>query len=81
MLAARSPEDAEGIDISVMYPGLGLKLGAVQDRDLAVESCKVYNDWIAQWCAQAPDRIIGVGALPMQDPARAADEVLLHAIA
>jgi predicted TIM-barrel fold metal-dependent hydrolase len=67
--------DAEGIDISVMYPGLGLKLGAVQDRDLAVESCKVYNDWIAQWCAQAPDRIIGVGALPMQDPARAADEV------
>jgi uncharacterized protein len=67
--------DGEGIDISVMYPGLGLKLGAVQDSDLAVESCKVYNDWIAHWCAQVPDRIIGVGALPMQDPARAADEV------
>src|SRR5262249_36642892 len=26
--------DAEGIDISVMYPGLGLKLGAIQDADL-----------------------------------------------
>src|SRR4029079_15281118 len=35
--------DAEGIDIAVMYPGLGLKLGAIQDPDLAVESCKVYN--------------------------------------
>jgi uncharacterized protein len=67
--------DAEGIDVSVMYPGLGLKLGGILDRDLAVASCQVYNDWIAQWCAQAPDRLVGVGALPMQDPRRAADEV------
>ncbi len=71
--------DAEGIDVSVMYPGLGLKLGAIHDRDLAVASCEVYNDWLADWCAQAPDRLIGVGALPMQDPQRAADEV--HRIA
>ena len=66
--------DAEGIDVAVMYPGLGLKLGAIQDRDLAVESCKVYNDWLAEWCAQSPDRLVGVGALPLQDPKRAADE-------
>src|SRR5437879_10040589 len=67
--------DAEGIDVSVMYPGLGLKLGGILDRDLAVASCQVYNDWIAEWCAQAPNRLVGVGALPMQDPRRAADEV------
>src|SRR5436190_1739287 len=66
--------DAEGIDVSVMYPGLGLKLGAITDPDLAVASCQVYNDWLAQWCAQAPDRLVGVGALPLQDPARAADD-------
>ena len=66
--------DAEGIDVSVMYPGLGLKLGAIQDPDLAVASCEVYNDWLADWCAQEPDRLVGVGALPMQDPKRAADE-------
>jgi len=71
--------DAEGIDVSVMYPGLGLKLGGILDRDLALASCQVYNDWIAEWCAQEPDRLVGVGALPMQDPTRAADEV--HRIA
>ena len=54
--------DAEGIDVAVMYPGLGLKLGAIQDRDLAVESCKVYNDWLADWCAQSPDRLMRVWA-------------------
>ncbi len=71
--------DAEGIDISVMYPGLGLKLGGIIDRDLAVASCEIYNDWLAQWCSAAPDRLVGVGALPMQDPRRAAKEV--HRIA
>src|SRR5262249_13350997 len=67
--------DAEGIDVSVMYPGLGLKLGGIRDPDVAVACCQVYNDWLADWCAQQPDRLIGVGALPLQDPARAADEV------
>ncbi len=66
--------DAEGIDVAVMYPGLGLKLGAIRDQDLAVESCKVYNDWLAEWCAQSRDRLVGVGALPLQDPKRAAEE-------
>jgi uncharacterized protein len=66
--------DSEGIDLSVIYPGLGLKLGGIVDPDLAVWSCRVYNDWIAEWTASAPDRLRGVGALPMQDPAAAAVE-------
>ena len=57
-----------------MYPGLGLKLGGIQDPELAVHSCAVYNDWIAEWCSVAPDRLKGVGALPMQDPEEAARE-------
>ena len=64
--------DSEGIDLSVMYPGLGLKLGGIQDPELAVASCRVYNDWMAEWVSAAPDRLAGVGALPLQDPAAAA---------
>src|SRR5262249_30614287 len=66
--------DSEGIDLSVMYPGLGLKLGAIVNPELAIWSCRVYNEWMAEWCAAAPDRLVGVGALPMQDPAAAAAE-------
>ena len=66
--------DAEGIDISVMYPGLGLKLGGIEDPELAVWSCRIYNDWVAEWCSAAPDRLKGTGALPLQDPAAAAVE-------
>jgi len=67
--------DSEGIDLSVMYPGLGLKLGGIKDPELAVHSCSVYSDWIAEFCSAAPDRLKGAGALPMQDPAEAALEV------
>jgi predicted TIM-barrel fold metal-dependent hydrolase len=66
--------DAEGIDLSVLYPGLGLSLGAVQDPALAVACCRVYNDWIAEYCAADPTRLVGVAALPLQDPAAAALE-------
>ena len=66
--------DSEGIDISVMYPGLGLKLGGITDPAARGASCAVYNDWVAEWCSVAPDRLKGVGALPMQDPVEAARE-------
>ncbi len=71
--------DSEGIDLAVIYPGLGLKLGGIEDPELAVWSCRVYNDWLAEWTATAPDRLRGVGALPLQDPAAAAEEA--HRIA
>jgi uncharacterized protein len=67
--------DAEGIDMAVLYPGLGLKLGAITNAPLAVASCAVYNDWIAGFAAAAPDRLVGVGALALQDPVAAAAEV------
>ena len=46
--------DAEGIDVAVLYPGLGFSLGAIHDPELAVASCRVYNDWIAEFCAADP---------------------------
>jgi predicted TIM-barrel fold metal-dependent hydrolase len=67
--------DAENIDIAVLYPGLGLALGGIRDSELAAASCRVYNDWIADFASAAPDRLVGVGALPMQHPDAAVAEV------
>ena len=66
--------DAEGIDGAVLYPGLGLSLGAIHDPELAVASCRVYNDWIAEYCAADRRRLVGVAALPLQHPEGAARE-------
>lgn len=66
--------DQEGIDVAVLYPGLGFSLGAIRDPELGVASCRVYNDWIAEYCAADPKRLVGAAALPLQDPAAAAAE-------
>ncbi len=70
----RAVLDAEGIDAAVLYPGLALSLPAIHDPALAVASCRVYNDWIAEFCSADRRRLFGVAALPLQDPAAAVAE-------
>lgn len=67
--------DAEGIDVAVLYTGLGQCLGGIRDRELAVACHQVWNDWMADWVSVAPDRLVGTAVLPAQDPKAAAAEV------
>jgi len=66
--------DREGIDVAVLYPSLGLGIGGISDAEHAVLACRIYNDWLASYCAEGPGRLVGVGAVPMQDPPAAARE-------
>ncbi|MGH7820246.1 MAG: amidohydrolase family protein [Candidatus Binatia bacterium] len=66
--------DEEGIDAAVLYGGLALSLPAIHDPELAVASCRVYNDWIAGFCEADRRRLVGVAALPLQDPKAAVAE-------
>lgn len=67
--------DAEGIDIAVLYCGLGQALGGFRDADLAVACHEVWNDWIAQWASEDRDRLVPTAVIPPHDPVRAAKEV------
>jgi predicted TIM-barrel fold metal-dependent hydrolase len=67
--------DAEGIDVAVLYPSIGLFLEAIEDRVLADACCRVYNDWLLEYCEAAPERFVGVAALPMQDVRAAVREL------
>jgi uncharacterized protein len=67
--------DAEGSDMAVLYGGLAQSLGGFDDLDLAVACHQVWNDWMAEWCSAAPDRLIGTAVLPLHDPKAAAKEV------
>jgi predicted TIM-barrel fold metal-dependent hydrolase len=59
--------DDEGIDTAVLYPSIGLFLEAIDDPSLADACCRVYNDWLADYCRTAPGRLIAVAGLPLQD--------------
>lgn len=72
--------DREGIDLSVLFPTLGLYVMWRSDIDpeLSAAICRAYNTWLAEYCGYDPSRLRGVMLLPLQDPARAVEE-LRHA--
>src|SRR5579859_4762133 len=65
---------ASGVDAEVVSPFpplLNYRLPAGAGRDLA----RWVNEYIAGVCAAAPGRIYGLGTVPLQDPALAAEEL------
>jgi predicted TIM-barrel fold metal-dependent hydrolase len=56
--------DAEGLDVAFVFPQKAMALFSMQDKELMLRCFDVYNEWLAEWCAQAPDRLHGIGILP-----------------
>lgn len=56
--------DEDGMDAAVMFGGGPLGTG---NNDLYLASFDAYNSWLSDFCAYAPDRMVGVGYVPMQD--------------
>ncbi|MBI1814714.1 MAG: amidohydrolase [Deltaproteobacteria bacterium] len=59
--------DSEGIDIAVLYPSIGFYIPELNDVPLMAALCRAYNNWLADYCRAAPDRLVGVALLPLHD--------------
>jgi predicted TIM-barrel fold metal-dependent hydrolase len=67
--------DTERISQTVLYPTTLLGIAGVKDLDVAVAQCRAYNDWLADFCSYAPDRLFGIAIIPQQDVEAAAAEI------
>ena len=65
--------DRDGVDATVMYGPIVPLL--IRDPALRQVCYHAYNEWLAEFCATAPERLIGAGLIPIDDPKVAADEV------
>ncbi len=59
--------DTEGIDAAVLYPTIGLGFWGLGETSAAVALARAYNDWLAGYCATAPDRLFAAAMVPFQD--------------
>jgi uncharacterized protein len=64
-------QTADGFAAEVIFPSVGMVLCAHPDMDYKVACFDAYNRWIAEWCAEAPDRLLGVGQTAVRTPADA----------
>jgi predicted TIM-barrel fold metal-dependent hydrolase len=74
---ARLPDmDEMGIDTAVLFGGHCFLVASIVDSpEIAAATLTAYNDYLAGYCAAAPDRLKGVAMIPMQAPEAAADEL------
>ena len=66
--------DEEGIDQALFFPSIHLLWGDIEDPAVAAETCRAYNDWMADFCKVDPKRLFGMGIVPLQDPELAVRE-------
>ena len=75
-VARRADLDAEGVAAEVIFHGSQndqpipfqtSMLGPPDDPELAAAGIRIYNRWLAEMCAEAPGRHVGLAHLPMWD--------------
>ena len=68
--------DAMGIDQTLLYPtwfAEGFHL--IEDPDVAYALARAYNDWIADFCSAAPERLFAAAMIPLQNLDFAVEEL------
>ena len=67
--------DATGVDMQVLTPSLVHQCTSWAEPDAALQMERLSNDRLAEWGAIAPDRFVGLGGVPLQDPGLAVKEL------
>lgn len=73
---ARRPDDQDidGVSAEVLYPGW-FPMFSLSDLDLLIATQRNYNDWMADQQVKSNSRLVGLAALPVQDPEAAVAEL------
>jgi len=71
-------QDADSVQAEVLYPSPRLWEAIIQsdDAELKLACVRAYNDWIAEFSAHEPDRLIGLAKIPSTNSEDAREELL-----
>ncbi len=59
--------DIDGVEADVIYTTLGFRQFWLTDAALQRACFRVYNDWLAEYCAHAPKRLAGLALISLYD--------------
>ena len=60
-------QDTDGVEAEFMFPNYGMALYAIDDIETQQESFKLYNDWMAGFCATDSKRLFGAPLISCYD--------------
>ena len=73
--ARLADQDRDGVAAEVIYPTVGMLLCNHSDFDYKKACFDAYNEWIAEYCATHPDRLIGLGQTAMRSVDEGIDDI------
>ena len=68
-------QDVDGVGFEVVYPSMALPMFGIPDTELQYAVFGAYNDWIAEFTAYDPRRMLGVGMICLDTIDRAVAEL------
>lgn len=71
--------DEMGIDVTILYPTIGLQCLSIVEDELRQVACRAFNAYYAELLGAYSDRMIPVALIPMSTPEEAISE-LEHAV-
>jgi len=74
-VARLDEQTVDGIVGEVMYPSINLLTYSVEDIEVTNAVFQNYNDWIVNYCSPNPNRLIGIGCVPLRDVDLAVSEL------
>ena len=57
----------DGVDAEVLYSSMCMCLHQLRDAAYQAACFRAYNDWLADYCAAYPDKLFGIGLVPLLD--------------
>ncbi|MBO0691839.1 MAG: amidohydrolase [Acidimicrobiaceae bacterium] len=68
-------QDTDGVVAEVLYTTLGFRLYWMRDPGLMSACFRAYNDWLSDFCSEAPDRLYGLALISLGDIPAACQEL------
>jgi uncharacterized protein len=68
-------QDIDGVLAEVLYTSNGLPLFGLEDAELQMACFRVFNDWLAEYCAVNPKRLLGTALISLKDIATGVAEL------
>lgn len=65
--ARLADQETDGLDGEVLYPSVIFNAYQLPDREILKAAFRAYNDWTAEYCAQAPGRLFPLACIQLYD--------------
>lgn len=60
-------QELDGVGAEIIYPSIGMPMFGIPETEFQQAVFRAYNNWLAEYCAYAPERLLGLAMITLDD--------------